>query len=314
MSQQAKMQVAVSVATVWTSPDSPRPMDEPALQNPADIRGWLDRQTIEDRLDLCNANRVQTQALLGTEVIVLEQSGDWAKVCIPEQRTRHHEYGYPGWIPLRQLAAPPDYGAGTKWAEVASFRATMLSIGGSELELSYLTRLPVIGEPGEADATVRVGTPAGEGLLSRSDVRIISGPSGEKPSADAGKRIAEQAGQFIGLPYLWGGMSSFGFDCSGFTYQLHRSQGIAIPRDASDQALGGEEIPRGGLEPGDLLFFAHDEGKGRIHHVCLYIGNGSLIHSPDSRSAVETVRMDEFKLMKEHCVSRRYWSWSPVNT
>ncbi|MCR8633007.1 C40 family peptidase [Paenibacillus radicis (ex Xue et al. 2023)] len=298
-----KMQAAVSVATVWTSAESPRHIDEPALQNPADIEGWISRLSIQDKLDLCDGNRVQTQMLLGAEVIVVEESGDWAKICIPEQSTRNNPLGYPGWVPKCQLAQLPDRSAVLQWAEVTSFRA-ILSLGALELELSFLTRLPLIEE---SDETVRVETPLGIGLLNRKDVRISSGPNDELFPFHTGNRIAEQAVKFIGLPYLWGGMSSFGFDCSGFAYQLHRSQGILIPRDASDQARHGMEIPRDRLEEGDLLFFARDEGKGHVHHVGIYTGDNCMIHSPDSRNAVEQVRLDEYKLVKEHFLSKRYW-------
>ncbi|NOU94004.1 peptidase [Paenibacillus sp. LMG 31456] len=302
------MQAAASVVTVWTSPESPRRIDEPALRNPADIKGWVDGLSIPDKLDLCDANRVQTQMLLGTEVIVMEESGDWVKICIPDQFKQSSPLGYPGWVPKCQLAELPDRLAGLQWAEVTSFRA-MLSLGASELELSYLTRLPLLEEKGEI---IRVETPLGEGLLNRNDVRIISRSNDgtvRSPSSPSnmGNRIVEQAIRFIGLPYLWGGMSSFGFDCSGFAYQLHQSQGIIISRDVSDQVRHGIEIPRELLEPGDLLFFARDEGKGHIHHVGIYIGDNCMIHSPDSNGVVETVRLDEYKLAKEHFLSKRYW-------
>lgn len=306
MSPITRMQAAVSVATVWTSPQSPRRMDEPALQNPADIKGWVDGLIVADKLDLCDANRVQTQMLLGTEVIVIEETGDWAKIAIPDQYKNHSALGYPGWVPKCQLAKLPDRPAEVTWAEVTSLRAR-LSLSTSELELSYLTRLPLM-ELEASDEFIRVDTPLGVGRLNRQDVRIISGSNDERPPADAGKRIVEQAVRFIGLPYLWGGMSSFGYDCSGFAYQLHKSQGILIPRDASDQARQGTEIPRELLEPGDLLFFARDEGKGKIHHVCIYAGDNSIIHSPDSKGGVERVRLDTYKLIKEHALSRRYWN------
>jgi gamma-D-glutamyl-L-lysine dipeptidyl-peptidase len=89
---------------------------------------------------------------------------------------------------------------------------------------------------------------------------------------------------------------------------MHRYSGISIPRDASDQAKQGTLIEREQLEPGDLLFFAHEDGKGAIHHVGIYAGEERMIHSPESIKAVEIVELDSFKLTKEHCVSRRYWN------
>jgi cell wall-associated NlpC family hydrolase len=89
---------------------------------------------------------------------------------------------------------------------------------------------------------------------------------------------------------------------------MHRSVGIRIPRDASDQATTGQLVEQNDLLPGDLLFFAYEEGKGRAHHVGIYIGNQEMIHSPDSRGVIEIVKLDDsYRLIKEHSVSRRYW-------
>jgi cell wall-associated NlpC family hydrolase len=73
------------------------------------------------------------------------------------------------------------------------------------------------------------------------------------------------------------------------------------------QAKHGREIERADLLPGDLLFFANDEGKGSVHHVGMYIGDNQMIHSPDSASSIEIVSLQGYKLEKEHSVSRRYW-------
>src|ERR1700754_4010593 len=75
--------VDVSVATVWTSPDSPRPVDRPALTNPVDLDGWLSSMTLAQKLDLTAGNRTQTQALYGQQVYVLATQGDWAEVAVP---------------------------------------------------------------------------------------------------------------------------------------------------------------------------------------------------------------------------------------
>lgn len=301
-----RVRVAVSVATVWTSPDSPRPLDEPALRHPAAITEWLGAMTVKDKLDLYGANRIQTQMLYGTEAVVAEESGDWVKVLIPEQSTRKEGAGYPGWVPRRQLTEASAQSSVDQWAEVSSPRAilTLRSLQ-AEIELSFLTRLPVIEE---TNNSVVVDTPHGAGFLPKDQVRIPGRPASSGMEEEhAGKRLVRQGMRFIGLPYLWGGMSSFGYDCSGFAYSMHKSQGILIPRDASDQAVRGQMVERDRLEPGDLLFFAYEEGKGRVHHVGIYAGDNRMLHSPDSEGCIELVELDGYKLAKEHCISRRYW-------
>jgi cell wall-associated NlpC family hydrolase len=307
MNEQRHMAIAVSVATVWTKPESPRPLDEPALKHPAEIREWLQSMTINDKLDLCKANRVQTQILYGTSVLVVEEQGDWVKVIIPQQATRKDPLGYTGWVPRRQLVKAATIPDESKRAEVVSKKAWLYrSPSESSIDLSFLTSLPVLEVTKE---WVQVQTPEGIGYLKTDDVRMIEGPLAPKPvQGHIGSGILEQAKRFLGLPYLWGGMSSFGYDCSGFTYNMHRYFGILIPRDASDQAMQGTLIEREQLEPGDLFFFAHDEGKGAIHHVGIYAGGNQMIHSPESRKSIEIVDVSSFNLAKEHCLSRRYWS------
>ena len=82
-----------------------------------------------------------------------------------------------------------------------------------------------------------------------------------------------------GLPYTWGGASSFGYDCSGFTQMLGRRRGAPIPRDADVQSAwpGVVAVKREDLQPGDLLFFGAD--AGHITHTGMYIGAGKFINA-----------------------------------
>lgn len=301
-----RMMVAVSVAVVWSKPDSPRPVDEPALRYPVEMREWLASMTLRDKLDLCLASRVQTQVLYGSSLLVTEEIAGWSKVLIPQQGTRKDANGYPGWVPSCQLVEESDIPLGSKRAEVISDKAWLYKGTSQQLiELSYLTSLPVLEE---MDKLVKVRTPEGTGFLKADDIRLVDGVIAPQAGvANIGRGIVEQAKRFLDLPYLWGGVSSYGFDCSGFAYAMHRYFGILIPRDASDQAKQGNLVEREQLEAGDLVFFAHEEGKGSIHHVGIYVGDHQMIHSPETTKSIELVDMRTFKLAEEHCVSRRYW-------
>ncbi|MCP9769841.1 glycoside hydrolase [Lacihabitans sp. LS3-19] len=97
-----------------------------------------------------------------------------------------------------------------------------------------------------------------------------------------GNKVAEGGFGFLGIPYLWGGTSFKGVDCSGFTRMTYLKQGILLPRDASQQALKGKLVNTDNdfenLLPGDLLFFGNTQTL-RVSHVALWIGNKSFIHS-----------------------------------
>ena len=102
------------------------------------------------------------------------------------------------------------------------------------------------------------------------------------------------AKRFLGLPYLWGGRSSYGYDCSGFTQMLVRSRGINMPRDADLQAAweGVEPVDRKDLRPGDLLFFG--QAADKITHTAMYIADGQFIHTTTNNHPVTQIsRLDD---------------------
>lgn len=92
---------------------------------------------------------------------------------------------------------------------------------------------------------------------------------------DISDSIISLAKRFLGMPYMWGGMSVGHFDCSGLTGFCYFMNGILLPRDASQQVKCGIEVPRNRMRPGDLVFF----GDSRVSHVAIYIGDGRIIHS-----------------------------------
>lgn len=99
----------------------------------------------------------------------------------------------------------------------------------------------------------------------------------------------EAAKRFLGVPYVWGGTSPSGFDCSGLTQYAYGLVGVAIPRTSRSQFGAGAYIPPNRqdlLAPGDLLFFGYDADWEQIHHVGMYVGNGEFIHAPQADDVV----------------------------
>ncbi len=106
--------VQVSVATVWIHPTSPRPLDGPALTDPARIGTWLGSMTVTGRLGL--HGRIDTQMVYGRKVVVLSESGKWSRVAIPSQTGNHFPNGVIGWVPSAQLDTVGPRQPTTRWS------------------------------------------------------------------------------------------------------------------------------------------------------------------------------------------------------
>ncbi|MFV8829832.1 NlpC/P60 family protein [Alkalihalobacterium sp. APHAB7] len=101
-------------------------------------------------------------------------------------------------------------------------------------------------------------------------------------NSDKATAVINYSKQFLGTPYVWGGTTPSGFDCSGFTSYVFRSVGVNLPRTSRQQATVGVAVSPSQVQPGDLIFRGSP-----IHHVGIYIGNGQYIHSPQTGDVVK---------------------------
>lgn len=109
--------------------------------------------------------------------------------------------------------------------------------------------------------------------------------TGSKAPDVTGSQILNEARKYLGTPYVNGGASPAGFDCSGFVYYVLKTLGFSPYRTPADQYKHGSFVDKANLQVGDIVFFANTYGSG-ISHVGIYAGNGQFIHSPNSRSTV----------------------------
>lgn len=107
----------------------------------------------------------------------------------------------------------------------------------------------------------------------------------ETPVSTSTNEIIKYAEKYLGVPYVYGGSSPSGFDCSGLVYYVFRNFGYSISRTASAQYYNGTPISKSNLQPGDLVFFQNTAGYG-ISHVGIYVGNSKFIHSPSTGKVV----------------------------
>jgi cell wall-associated NlpC family hydrolase len=286
-------EVAVPVATVWTSPEAPRDLDAHAVADLPDADAWtrvLDAEgTADRRIGL--HGRTLTQLLLGEPALVLEERDGWSRVAALWQRSSAHETGYPGWVRTAHLDTPVDRVDGPT-AYVTAPSATCTVDTGQVLALSFGTALWAGDGPADpgADGEVTVLLPGGRrGTVARADVHRSD--KAEQPRLDPDDLLAT-ARRFLGLRYLWGGTSAWGLDCSGLVHLSLRAHGVLLPRDAFDQAADDhhlEPVPLDGVQPGDLYFFARP-GE-RVYHVGFATspveadGTRRMLHAPEGGAA-----------------------------
>ncbi|PYO84735.1 MAG: hypothetical protein DMD68_05795 [Gemmatimonadetes bacterium] len=214
-----------------------------------------------------------SECLHGEALAVLERRGDWLRVRAGD--------GYHGWLHAGYLALGAD-----DWAEDWTARATARSVGTELVFAEGRMRLPV-------GARVALGPSGGvetadgrHGGVAEGEVR----PESEL-RAEARHLAPPELGLrwFSGAPYLWGGRTEWGIDCSGFVQAVYAARGLRLLRDSDQQVTQGREVAiapgggGGGYEAGDLLFFAEE---GRVSHVALWMGAGRVAHSALSRGGV----------------------------
>jgi cell wall-associated NlpC family hydrolase len=215
---------------------------------------------------------VVSQAMFSTNVTILEQDSAWLKIRTPDD--------YSGWIQGSAVVRQAPYAQSGRVARVEAlfanvYRETDITKHQPLIAIPFESRLEVLNEPRDEEGRwVEVRLPDGRSAWVQSgDVSLA--PQGKTTVGD----LMEWSKRFIGLPYLWGGVSTYGYDCSGFIQMLFRRLGYSLPRDAGPQANwdGFKPVEKADLAPGDMLYFGISFEK--ISHTGMYIGNGRFINA-----------------------------------
>jgi gamma-D-glutamyl-L-lysine dipeptidyl-peptidase len=203
-----------------------------------------------------------TQLVLGETASIVERTGEWRRVCI-------HADGYHGWIHTGYLLEVDDRMA-ADWRSRASgwSEGSLVRVGDENIVLPLRARVML-----EAGTVVlpdgRQGRVAGGSIRELSEI-------GADARATPPERWAIE--HFLGSPYVWGGVTPWGVDCSGLVQTTFAARGVSLPRDSAQQAGCGDSISLEAIRPGDLLFFSGESNTG-ITHVAFAGEADTLVHS-----------------------------------
>ena len=114
----------------------------------------------------------------------------------------------------------------------------------------------------------------------------------------------EEARRYLGSPYLWGGMTKHGIDCSGLVHMAYRAGGRLVPRDADRQEDAGTRIGEADARPGDLITYS-EEGETHATHIAFWLGKGRILHSTerdDVNGVVEEIEPEHLKEMRRRII------------
>ena len=246
------------------------------------IYGIVNLSTANLRTKPKHSAEMATQALLGTVVKVLKKNDGWLMVQTPDK--------YISWIEADAIAQInkqelKKYFTGKRIIYISDFGFSYETANKKSSRVSDLVAGDILQVKKELRHFYQVKYPDGrEAFIPKSNCSEFT--KWTKQFRVSAISVIDTAKAFTGIPYLWGGTSEKGFDCSGFTKTVYYLNRIILPRDASQQALVGtfvdSTVNLDKFQPGDLLFFGkrgRDIKSSKVVHVGIYVGNGKFIHA-----------------------------------
>ncbi|WP_415932530.1 C40 family peptidase [Varibaculum cambriense] len=187
-------------------------------------------------------------------------------------------------------------------ADATAAKQIATSVDSAQLAKGTVEKLTVnqevtsaVAEPTQSNVAAKVSTAPAAAAPTQNTQRSSSESAETFVGRDLGKADGTAVGiamQYRGVPYVWGGQTPSGFDCSGFVGYVYRQLGYSLPRSANAIAAAGTKLPLSQAQPGDILW--HNK------HVAIYIGGGKLIHAPKPGDVVKVapIYSNSFKVIR----------------
>lgn len=269
--------------------------------------GYVTASSLRLRSSPSTSSKTLAYASKNEVVVLLSKSGSWYKVLYNLQEGYMHQdylavstiknvelgYGSVNYSQVNMRTGPGTsyqaigkssqgdlayiIGFNKQWYkviwgdEICYIRSDYLTLTEAPYENRASAKSPLFFRRGTS-----TGTSVSVSALKNSNNYIAGNTSS---TAD---KIVATAKKYIGVPYVWGGESPSGFDCSGFVQYVFKAHGISLNRTCETQYKHGSYVSKSNLKPGDLVFFQNTYKAG-ISHVGIYIGNGKFIHSSSSK-------------------------------
>ncbi|MFD2517337.1 C40 family peptidase [Salinimicrobium flavum] len=234
------------------------------------------------RSNPAHSAELATQATLGTPLKVLKQDGDWYLVQTPDAYLAWVDHGGITRLTQKELAA---WKAAEKVIFLEPFGQAYEAPSAQSGTVSDVVAGNIFELTGRKNGFFEIKYPDGRtAYIPQAQAQLYE--EWIKSVDQSEEDLVQTSKKLMGLPYLWGGTSPKGVDCSGFTKTIFFMNGMVIPRDASQQVHTGTVVDSlrnfENLKPGDLLFFgtpATDSTKEKVVHVGMWIGDNKFIHS-----------------------------------
>ncbi|WGX74509.1 SH3 domain-containing protein [Paraclostridium bifermentans] len=267
-------------------------------ETPSTGKGTVTADALNIRSGPSTSNSIVGKAYKGNTVDILSSSNGWYKVKLSN--------GQVGWASGDYISTSGQGGGGSE--ETPSTGKGTVTASALNIRSGPSTSNSIVGKAYKGNTVDILSSSNGWYKVKLSNGQVgwgssdyisrggegsggSEGSGGGSSETNKAQAIINTTKAQLGKPYVWGAEGPNSFDCSGLVYYVYGQHGIKMPRTSREQANVGTTVSQSQLQPGDLIFSSTD-GSGGVNHVGIYIGNGQMIHAPNSNDVVKTTNIN----------------------